>query len=228
MPNGQGQITLIAEDGSDMSTLTVEGLFVSGVSWIPNGYLLVLADPRGDLLYRGGGDFYIIDPTGTILSQLTFCADEIAKGVPALSPDGDEILFSDGNGVSVLSLEDGRVQTIVPHEQFQWTFSANWSPDGQQVAFLEVRPPCAECNNTVRVMIVIRDGSNPRILHETHGNASEGFSLEVDSIGFSPDGEYVGFIDHGFHKVSVAGGEILSTDELVWTWLPAFFKYPDQ
>jgi hypothetical protein len=122
-------------------------------------------------------------------------------------------------------LEDGRVETIVPHDDFQWTFSANWSPNGEHIAYMEVRPACDECNNTVRVVVVNRDGSNRRVLYETRGSPDETLQVEVDSIGFSPDGEYVGFMEHGAHKVHVNGGEVLPTNELVRAWLPTYFRY---
>lgn len=127
----------------------------------------------------GNQDIYIVDRTGTELTNLT--NDPAADFAAAVSPDGTQIAFTtdrDGdNEIYVMSF-DGTELVNMTNDAASDERPA-WSPDGQRIAFVSDR------NDNLDIYVMDRDGSNVTRLT---------FNGNPDSWPtWSPDGERIAF-----------------------------------
>lgn len=220
-----GVINIASEDGSISKALPTEGLYVAGATWMQDGSrILFFGQPPPGPRTDGHGDIYVIDEDGSNLRQVTNTVTW-SKGTPSISPDGDFIMYAGGNGVEVMRVDGSEVQKVVPDLDagFSWVVTANWSPDGSQIVYLRISPACNNCTQTIRLIVVNRDGSNPVVVHTT--KPKNGTTLLVSSPSWSPDGTRIGFLDLGAaYTVALDGSDVPTpTSEWVAKWLPSYW-----
>jgi Tol biopolymer transport system component len=214
-----GRLALLNEGDGEYQTLEVESLFVLEASFAGDPQRFIVLAHQSPDSFRG--DFFLVDFASDRIQQLTDSSGTVPKGTPTLSADGGRILFPDGGAVRILDLATGSIFTVVPSDDnLSWIVSANWSSDEEWVVYLRVTPTCEPCDHTVSISIIRSDGSDERLLYSTQRP-----DLIVGSIGFSPDGKYVGFEEAGRrYMVAVDGNSpAVETDENTWAWLPSYF-----
>jgi Tol biopolymer transport system component len=123
-------------------------LKLSGVttpSWSPDGKQLVFTGYDGGL-----SDLFIINANGRDLRRLT--NDKYADFQPVWSPDGSTIAFATDRGpdtdfrtlkignmkIALYHMDTGQIE-ILPHMEAGKNVSPQWSPDGEQLAFVSDR-----------------------------------------------------------------------------------------
>ncbi|MGB9671552.1 MAG: TolB family protein, partial [Candidatus Norongarragalinales archaeon] len=80
--------------------------------------------------HSGNWDLWSIRPDGTDLKQLTRTAED--EHSPAVSPDGKEILFVDGQRTLWIMNVDGSDRREIPLPKGIYA-QPSWSPDGQEI-----------------------------------------------------------------------------------------------
>jgi hypothetical protein len=226
--NEQGNILITSYDGQEYDEIQVTGLYVMGASWVQaNGHIVVWADPRGDVSQLGQGDFFTVDAEGEVIEQLTFTQETEPKGAPDMTDDGQYIVYATGEGVNVLEVDSGLVSTIVPPDGgLSWVVSARWSPDEQRVVYIRITPACGNCEQTVRLTVVDRNGQGALEVYVSE--PTDMLTLQVGSVGFSPDGQMLGFEDLGAKVIPLSGdGDPAPATESIWKWLPTYFPQWD-
>ncbi len=101
--------------------------------------------------------------------------------VPDLSPDGSRIVFhgnrlGEGPGIYVMNCGTGEVRLLIADVE---AHGPRWSPDGQQIAFIQSRG----------ISIVEADGSNVRKI--------DGLPDPSSAPSWSPDGNQIAFVSRG-------------------------------
>jgi Tol biopolymer transport system component len=128
--DGDRDIYLIGEDGTNLRPITDNTADDRNVSWSPDGRQLVFQSNM-----NGNWDVYLMNPDGTELRNLT---DHLASDFdPAWSPNGSELAFvSDRDGdweIYILEIETNEIRQITNNEIFDR--QPAWSPDGQKLAY---------------------------------------------------------------------------------------------
>jgi serine/threonine protein kinase/Tol biopolymer transport system component len=136
---------------------------------------------------------------------------------PRFSPDGSQILFTrDIQGRRMLYR-----QSVVggqPRKVLDDALEGDWSPDGQQVAFLRPRPEIG--NNTINIGIFEMQSGKERILGTIEKRACYG-------VRWSPDGRTIAVNatsltgnvaeTSGIHLFDLASGEVSFANPTPWT-----------
>jgi hypothetical protein len=220
----RGTILITSFDGQAYGEIQVRGLYVMGASWIQaNGQVVAWADPRGNVSHLGQGDFYTVDADSEIIEQLTFTQETEPKGTPDMTDDGEFIVYATGEAVNILEVASGSITTIVPPDGgLSWVVSAHWSPDEQQVVYMRITPACSGCEQTARLTVVDRNGQGAVEVYVSE--PTDMLTLQVDSVGFSPDGHMLGYEDLGAKTIPISGdADPIPTSGDIWYWLPTFF-----
>ena len=185
-PNGQTVLFLNAETASvPQPVINTDSHFLA---WTPDGkaaYLKVdsLGDARVVRAYADGSQDFIP------ITEFTY----------DLAPSADEgefaFTFSRGLGQGSelwLAKQDGRIVQQLYADQFNYISFARWSPDGRQIAFINI--PDTQTPFTVGELWVIpstsaqgADGSNARKLADA--DAGHGYAAD-----WSPDGKKIAFV----------------------------------
>jgi TolB protein len=164
---------------------------------------------------NGGQSVYLMNSDGSNLTRLTaplksteFGAQEgMVATMPAISPDGTEIVFSGyevvlgetGNyGIYVMDAKDrdgdGNGDNLKRITEGDWlnVYDPTWSPDGKKIAFTSDRQDAeGDYDQETDIYVMNADGSNPTNL--TNGPGEGPDSTSEDSPDFSPDGEKIAF-----------------------------------
>ena len=130
--------------------------------------------------FTHAGDLYAIGSDGTNLRQLNQLGRKVGfLDVPtgSLSPDGRQVAFAVGDGVHVVTVEDGTNVTITSAPGFAWAVS--WSPTGEWIAFTR------QHGNTSVVSLIRPDGA------DEHEISAIDASDEVKAAVWSPDGQHL-------------------------------------
>ena len=157
-----------AQDGSDARTLLPppEPGSTAGSSdaqFSPDGRWIAFTRLTGS----AGGEtaVFVVRTDGTGLRRLT--DDALYAGRPRWSPDGSQILFSQGNEYNplagplwVVPFQGGEPRRLTDQRGDEAAFEADWSPDGTQIVF-KYWDPTME-NNELR--IVNADGTGEHVL----------------------------------------------------------------
>lgn len=99
-----------------------------------------------------------------------------------LSPDGEQIIFSNHQGFKILSLKTGNQRLILPLNHIRHIRTLNWSSDKKWFAFLQLRlkPRCQE--------LCLFNLQNNQIYYISKAQNFVGFA-------FSPDGRRLAWIE---------------------------------
>ncbi len=122
--DGKYWITVASADGKSPRDLRFEGSNPEGnpPSWSPSGQEILLINPAGT---------YLIPVVGAEGRRITVKT----LGNASWSPDGKQIVYElKGGGISTLTVESGDIDGIT---RSRVGLSANWSPSGQHIAWIE-------------------------------------------------------------------------------------------
>jgi hypothetical protein len=143
-------------------------------------------------------DVFLVRPDGAGFRQLT--NDQHDEQRPQLSPDAQEVVYwvhrdncacQDPNQVVVQNTSTGQARTI-PYFA-QKSVYPKWSPDGQQLIFVEARGVPI---SSAAIAVINRDGSGVRdVLEEAVGTGSSPFVL--GSATFSPNMQEIAYLRTG-------------------------------
>jgi Tol biopolymer transport system component len=129
-------IFVIPAEGGKPRPLTSEGDRVFGfgpVIWSPDGALLAFFSQDKD---SADGTIKVIPPTGGTSRVVTKVKAIYANKEMAWSPDSRRIAYnSPGDKISVVSLEDGKIEEINPSLEGVSIYHLDWSPDGKRLVF---------------------------------------------------------------------------------------------
>jgi Tol biopolymer transport system component len=132
------------------------------------------ADVHGWIAYRTGSEIMAVDPANpqhTVALEPAHWADPIAW-----SPDGTQLLVSDGHVGDLFVVHPDGWRTYLPSAR-DW---GSFSPDGSMVTYSTSRG----------IYVIGADGGSPRLVAEEESPAACG-----QSAAWSPDGSRIAFID---------------------------------
>ena len=129
-------IFVIPAEGGKPRPLTSEGDRVFGfgpVIWSPDGALLAFFSQDKD---SADGAIKVIPATGGTPRVVTKVKAIYANKEMAWSPDSRRIAYnSPGEKISIVSLEDGKIEEINPSLEGVGIYHLDWSPDGKRLVF---------------------------------------------------------------------------------------------
>lgn len=187
--DGNGEIYLMRENGSDPINLTRDSAADVNPSWSLDGSKIAFSSDRDE---PGNFDIYVIGSDGTGLVRLT--KDGSKEDYPAFSPDGQIVFTRSGGGDSEIFVMDGdgshvrQVTTDVGTAQ-----GPRWSPDGKQLVFF------SGSSGRRHIFVVDVAGGTPQNISGT----------ETDDLGaiWSPDGTRIAFKRGGDIWIMDANGD---------------------
>ena len=119
--DGNAELYVMDEDGSNQRNLTQSEADESHVSWSPNGKRLLFVSERD-----GNPEIYVVDADGANLTRLT--TNDVVDNQPVWSPNGRRIAFVsylDGDAEIFVMDADGANQTRVTNNDAEDT-SPSW------------------------------------------------------------------------------------------------------
>ena len=140
-----GEIYVMNANGTDVTRLTNNAASDLDPAWSPDGQKLAFKSMRDD----PRGDIYVMNANGTQVQRLT--NDPARDESPAWSPDGQRIAFTSARGICPVTGDsgfhkiyimnaNGTEQRPVTHDPSGTVciqaLHPDWSPDGQQIAFI--------------------------------------------------------------------------------------------
>lgn len=126
-------------------------------------------------------------------------SDGFFKLTPRISPNGEELLYSQGR-MDRFQLMKLDLRSNAKPERFDKSevseYEAGWSPDGNSVVYSHVK--LSPGQGDLEVYVVNRDGSNPRLVFGTDGALSH-----EESPCWSPDGKRIALVStrHGNQEI---------------------------
>ena len=147
---------------------------------------------NGKIAFERSGQIWSMNANGTGAVQLT--TDPAGASEPALSPDGQQILYTRGAGVGRrvwLMNADGTGNTQVPTSG-DYAFSPTWSPDGTRMAYVWVSiassgSPCTCHFHSVEEMNP--DGTQRVFGLYGHFDGVNRFAAVITDVEWSPRGD---------------------------------------
>ncbi len=179
--DGNAEIFVINEDGSDPVNLSNHPAYDGMPRWTTDGTQILFASNRDAGQEEDGNDVYIMDADGTNVRRIT--TDSAGYAFPTLSPDGEMIAFDGNRGdaeyasVFVMNADGSEVTQITDSGTDEGYVS--WSPDSQRIAFDTFR------DGEPELYMVNRDGTDPARL--TH------FESHIGDPRLAPDGKSITF-----------------------------------
>ena len=158
------RLYLARADGGGLVSLTPEpSANIVSYAFSPDG--------RSVIINARIGEIRIANADGTGVRSLDpplFCLQDDGCGTSFRPPDGDQIVFEDGDpgAVQTVNVDGTGLQTLVPPKADTGVTSPVWSPDGARVAYGTWHS--AE-TATIRTHIVNADGTEDRALAMPRG-----------------------------------------------------------
>ena len=172
--DGNENIFIMDEDGSNVVQLTNNDGINSHPAWSPDGEQIVFNSDR-----RGDHEIFVMNADGTGSRQLTTNLSDDFN--PSWSPDGEQIVFTNELAgkyeIYTMAADGTGVGKETRNNNFDYV--PDWSPDGEYIAFASDR------DGNYDIFVMDADGSNVRQL--TTDNSWDSFPA------WSPDREQIAF-----------------------------------
>jgi serine/threonine protein kinase/Tol biopolymer transport system component len=184
------------------------------LSWSPDGSRFVFdACLLDNATPHWCNDVYIANRDGTNVTILVG-NPETGDIVPSWSPDGEWIVWHSDGYLKLIRPDASELKTIVAGVS-GGAESPVWSPDSQQIAFLN---PAG--NDPTSVWVVNRDGSNPHPIFE-----SKQVPLALSMIAWSADGRSVAVLSQTgtTYLINVSDSTWTRMDFIPEEWFPSFY-----
>jgi Tol biopolymer transport system component len=212
---GAGLCIFPYRSGAHTAILQDAGLYLHNgdhFSWSPDGKQIAFAAATAP---DAGPQIYTVNADGTGLTRITFDGDYNHQ--PSWSPDGEWIAFTHGADLAIVR-PDGSSLTVI-HRRIggrPCILEPHWSPDSQWlVGYADVNGCPDTFPVTREVWVFSRDGQTVRVV--TPPMIHKDASFKVGSLGFSPDGTQVIYIDEqGQKRIVRADGS--AEPELLTNW----------
>lgn len=190
-PLGRGIQIVEIESGASRVLFQGEGKHALAPQWSPRGNLVAfglgtftlftggltpkIAKPEDRV--DGGAQVAVINPDGSGFREVTSGPNN--SGFPSIAPDGTRLVYRtfgpDGNGLRILNLKDGSINTLTTYyDNFPF-----WSPRGDLIMFSRQE------GDNFDIYTIEPDGKNLKRLTTSRGNDAH--------MGWSPDGEWIVF-----------------------------------
>ncbi len=185
---------LLWVDENATHSLVVDGFELSGVSWSPDGSILVYANQESlhFKLQQGTVDSLLYD---------IYAYDSAAVFDPVWSPDGSRIAFATiRNDIRVMDLESGEIGIFEPPWlSCDWT-DLDWSPDGKWVTFNTIYWDSNDPMDGKAVVAALDPDEGTYTVVDACVNAGT-------NAAWSPDGSRIALVrDYQAWIVNVSGG----------------------
>lgn len=192
--NGNFDIYVMREDGTDILQLTTNSNNDFGPSWSADGTKIVFVSRRD-----GNAEIYVMNADGSDQIRLTMNSwDDLA---PSWSPDGSKIVFhSVRNQLSDIFVinSDGSNEKKLTDGLINQT--PDWSPDGSRIAYASFTYP----EITFDILVMDPDGSNKVNLTNFEGEDEDGYNPS-----WSHDGSKIAFVYlvNGYHEIYIMNAD---------------------
>jgi ABC-type branched-subunit amino acid transport system substrate-binding protein len=190
-------------------------------AWSPDGQQIIFnAGSDFRVTQRHDHKLYLIHADGSDLRQVT-SGDTNDIG-PAWSPDGQWIAFHRNCELWVIRPDGSDGQRLLEGSPEFCAVAMVWSPDSQQIAFLNTPGETAPRE----IWVINRDGTDPRVVYSFEQ------PLEPWEVAWSPGGRQIACWygedgkDKGLLINADGSGEpkmIEGMDRMPWSWLPHFW-----
>ena len=176
----RSSLFLGASDGSNARVLYSTTFVYSVPSWAPDGKRIALA---AEVLLTSGSIFHgivAVPVAGGEVQRLASVrlSDSPGEIMPTWSPDGKQIAYVDGRGISAVRVADGTTVGLTHPPANRADRLPVWSPDGRFLAFARGLVP-------QQLFVVSASGGRPRQI--THEDA-QSWLASPDRISWTPDG----------------------------------------
>jgi TolB protein len=164
------EIYVMDYDGNDQRAFTRNGAMNLFPKWAADNSKLAFVSNRT-------GKWQIDIYSYLNGSRLPFPIFEPTVSTPAISPDGERMVFMMGSNIWVSRLDGAGRRNITNSSRLN--FSPTWSPAGAQIAFVSDR------DGATQIYLCDADGANLRRIPKEGG--------ETDGPAWSPDGRWIAF-----------------------------------